>query len=286
MAKPTLQRTKPDVVPRVKEGPPEPGRASSAQVRVQGLARRYVLYMPSSVADAAPPPLLLNLHGSTSYAEEQLWLSGARAAAERHHIAVVAPEAVERSWNVPAEAERPCDVLYLNAVVSHVRAQLGQESACSLFATGFSGGARMLGEYAARGAHPLAAMAPVGGVRPPTGCALERVPAGIAFHGALDQINPYAGGGLPHWQSGVEEAMAAWAGQLGASPAADVELEPGVTQRLYTGGRQPLERYCLAQMGHHWPGCSTALGAPFDPPSTAVNATETMLAFFAGVSAW
>lgn len=251
-----------------------------------GGQRRYVLRMPARCDNPAQLPLLLNLHGSTSYPEEQLWLSGLGRTADTHGLAIIAPEAQRRAWNTPYRSELADDTLFITAAVEHATRLLGQSGQPLLFATGFSGGARMLSQLVSRQTLPLTAIAAVAGVRTIDASADLKPPALVAFHGLLDQVNPYAGGGQPYWQTGVEHAIGGWARALGATHLERQQSSPGVEHQRFTDGHRRLELYTVADLGHHWPGCPQALGAPFDPPSQACQASEVMVDFFRREHDW
>jgi len=59
-----------------------------------------------------------------------------------------------------------------------------------VYATGFSGGARMTSQLACDDAGLFAAVAPVSGLRRPKPCATTRAVPVISFHGSADPIDP------------------------------------------------------------------------------------------------
>ncbi|HEY6463917.1 MAG TPA: hypothetical protein VIY73_27290 [Polyangiaceae bacterium] len=133
---------------------------------------------------------------------------------------------------------------------------------------------------------PVAAIAPVGGVRLPTPCKSGRPVSVIAFHGTGDPVNAYDGGAKPEWSYGVESAAAKWASHDGCAPAARTSHPAqGVQLAQYGGctGGAAVELYTIEGMGHEWPGGppqSAARVAHLGTQSSAVDANEVMWAFF------
>ena len=280
----TYARTTPDSVAMAEEGPPQPGVARSQRLVSDGVERRFVLYVPKTHDGVTPLPLVLNLHGSTSYPEEQLMLSDFTAAADRHGVAVLAPEGLQRLWNAPHDATRVDDAAFIARAIDRA-SDLVALDASSCYATGFSGGARMLAPLVSRLPQELRAIAPVSVIRFPTDCPSQRRPAVLAFHGGLDKVNPYQGGGLAYWQTGVEHEVQAWARPNGVLHDTQEEhTDNGVTHTVFGQGPHRVELYRIQKLGHIWAGHPTPLGELFDPPNTAVSATEQMLAAFTALA--
>ena len=84
-------------------------------------------------------------------------------------LAVASPQAENGRWNVPVDSSRADDVAYVSDVIDHVSAQLCVDSA-RVYATGFSGGARMSSLLACKLNTRIAAIAPVAGLRWPAPC--------------------------------------------------------------------------------------------------------------------
>src|SRR4051812_1684241 len=198
-----------------------------------GLERTLVLYVPSSYDGHRSLPLILNLHGSSSTAEEQMLRSELARTAEQKRVIIAAPEGILPAppvgfrWNVPGvtttDPAAPDDEQFLTDVLDHLEATLCVDRT-RVYGAGYSGGGRMISQYACDHAHRLAAIAPVAGLRAgppvagpdgpqpdPAGCQPGRAVPVIAFGGTADPVNPYPGGGAPYWQYGYEVAQARWA---------------------------------------------------------------------------
>lgn len=266
--------------------------------------RAYAVAPTASARDVGPLPLVLTCHGSGSTAVEQLALSGLEAIAQRHGVLVVAPEGALRTgvgyaWAVPhtpgAEAG-PDDAAFLLALVDRLVAG-GYADPTRVYATGLSGGARLVCQLA--GDHPdrVAAVGAVAGLRagapdparpahpdPATWSPDQAVPV-VAFHGTADTVNPYAGGGRPYWGYPVEEALARWAARRGlAGPPLEDRVSPHVVRVAYDDGAgdRPVQLYRVSGGGHTWPGSRAPVPPGMGAVTAEIDATATMWTFFAG----
>jgi polyhydroxybutyrate depolymerase len=176
--------------------------------------RTYRLFVPPGYDGHQRLPLVLDLHGSGGSSAGQARNSGLEmvsAGGERFIVATL--DAVDARWNVPIQNGRPDDVAYVSDVIDHVAARVCTDLA-RVYATGFSGGARMTSLLGCRLAARIAAIAPVSGLRlPGAGCSGGAVPV-LTFHGLADPQNTYEGhvpdrGG--EWLESVPDALAGWA---------------------------------------------------------------------------
>src|SRR6185295_398812 len=125
-----------------------------------------------------------------------------------------------------------------------------------IYATGFSGGARMTSLLGCVLNARIAAIAPVSGLRWPAPCGGRPIPV-LTFHGLADPQNTYAGHADrgAEWVESVPDALAGWAGHNGCQP--DVILEdpegPLSTMR-YAGCREGAEVRMIRidGLGHTW----------------------------------
>jgi polyhydroxybutyrate depolymerase len=220
------------------------------------------VYVPRGYTGHHAVPLVLNLHGSSSNGLNQLAGSDMQRAADRHGFLVavpnggtslpgspggyawVLPGVPDTSGQLPSPDDRD-DVRFLSDTISTV-----SDTFCvntqRVYATGFSGGARMASLLACRLSDRRAAVAPVAGLRAgnpdaadptrpdPTTCEPARSVPVLAFHGRADQVNPFTGDGAPYWQYSVPEAFDRWADPNGCRPEPNErQLTPHVTLRGY-----------------------------------------------------
>jgi len=122
---------------------PRESGVSSQQLMSGGRPRMYRLFVPPGYDGHERLALVLDLHGSGGSSAGQSRNSGFEmlsASGERFIVATL--DAVDARWNVPIENGRPDDVAYVSDVIDHVAARLCTDVA-RVYATGFSGGARM-----------------------------------------------------------------------------------------------------------------------------------------------
>src|SRR5262249_31106141 len=132
--------------------------AGSTTVTIpQGSARRIALvHVPAGYTGKKQVPLVLNLHGSGSTADDQRLFTGMNRTANADGFVVAYPQGAIPDgsgfdWNVPGQpliggrkvpAGSPSDVAFLGALITTL-----EGSYCidphRVYATGFSGGARM-----------------------------------------------------------------------------------------------------------------------------------------------
>ena len=145
-----------------------------------GVERTVLVHAPAGGKELA---LVLDLHPSGGTAASQREATKLRALADREGFAVAYPQAAIAhdggyQWHVPGsplvggqpEPAGPDDVAFIAEAIERIdRALGGRVDRARIFATGFSGGARMSSSLGC--ALPqLRAIAPIGGVRAPEPC--------------------------------------------------------------------------------------------------------------------
>jgi polyhydroxybutyrate depolymerase len=220
-----------------------------------GKARTYRLFVPPGYGQSQLP-LVLDLHGSGGDAESQARTSGLEALAATENFLVATLQGEEGQWNVPIEAGRPPDVAYVSAVIAHVTARVCADLT-RVYATGFSGGARMTTLLGCALGWRLAAIAPVAGLRMPASTCSTRPMPVLAFHGLADATNPYDGHapGRAAWVESVPEALAGWAQHNGCAGKVVLEDPPGPLSTMrYDGCKDGAEVRLIRidGLGHRW----------------------------------
>ncbi|MGH9171281.1 MAG: alpha/beta hydrolase family esterase [Acidimicrobiales bacterium] len=281
------------------------GKSATAGTSVEsfqigGRTRTVRVHVPTGYSGSQPVALVLNLHGSASDAVEQEGFTGMDATSDSDGFIVAFPQAMipdgaGYDWNVPGvplvggravPAGSPDDVTFLTSLV-HVLEQRYCVSSERVYATGFSGGARMSSQLACDASTVFAAVAPVSGLRLPTPCPATRAVPILSFHGTADPVDPYNGHGQAYWVYSVPQAAKYWAVKDGCGASAATSTPAAtVTLTKYSGCRDGavVELYTIAGEGHEWPGgphlgkrITRALG----PQTTAVDADQLIWAFFA-----
>jgi polyhydroxybutyrate depolymerase len=264
---------------------------STLHVRVGGHTRTVLVHVPRSYTATIRVPLVLNLHGSGGTAAAEERLTGMDAQSELDGFLVAYPQALIRSgsgfdWNIPGEplpdgvrapAHPPDDLAFLTLLVGDLEGDycvnIGR-----VYATGFSGGARMTSVLACDDSNFFAAVAPVSGLRWPDPCPTIRAVPLLAIHGSADHVDPYRGHGQPYWTYSVPEAAADWAHQDDCRSRPVVAPEKhgvDVTAFLSCPGHAAVELLTVQGGGHVWPG-GTALG----PGAKVLDADSLIWAFF------
>jgi len=281
-----------EVTPRPASG------TSTLRLTVAGVERLVILHV-SAGDPSSPIPLVLNMHGSQSTAAEQEALTGMDATADADDFIVAYPQGAIPAgggfeWNVPGQplvggsavpTGSPDDVTFLEDVVSDIEHD-HCVNADRVYATGFSGGARMASQLGCDASTTIAAVAPVSGLRLPVPCASTRPVPVVAFHGTADPVDPYLGNGQAYWTYSVPAAASRWAAHNGCAAGPVVsQVAPSVTRTAYgpCTADASVELYTLAGEGHEWPGGPTlprSLTRILGPQSDAVDANTVMWAFF------
>jgi polyhydroxybutyrate depolymerase len=276
-----------------------PSGSTTSSLRIGGHTRTVIVHIPAGYTGKTKVPLVLNMHGSGSNAAQQELFSGMDVESDAAGFIVAYPQGLIPSgqgfdWNVPGvpliggaapPKNAANDMQFLSLLVAVL-----QERYCvnrsRVYATGFSGGARITSQLACEYSNIFAAVAPVSGLRRPTPCQTIRSVPIVAFHGTADPVDPYNGHGQAYWTYSVPQAERYWASQDECSThAATSTPDPGVTLTTYShcGGGAVVELYSITGEGHEWPDgpkLTKKVTRVLGPQSTAVNADAVMWAFF------
>ncbi|HVB70436.1 MAG TPA: PHB depolymerase family esterase [Acidimicrobiales bacterium] len=284
---------------------PSPGCAAAASagsttlsLTVAGRARTVIVHVPRGYQPTVPTALVLNLHGTGSTAQAQEGFSGMNRTANADTFLVAYPQAAipfstGYAWNVPHEPlfggapvppGSPNDVTFLAAVVVQLETNYCVNES-EVYAAGFSDGARMASQLACDESGIFAAVAAVSGLRRPTPCPTTRPVSVIAFHGLLDQIDPYRGHGQAYWTYSVPTATSKWGHQDHCSVTTITTKSSHFSETTYPrcAGHATVRLYTIPGEGHEWPGGPTmppALTSVLGPQTNVVNANDLMWSFF------
>jgi len=274
--------------------------STTLTVSVAHRQRIAIVHVPIGYSSSKNAALVLNLHGSGTTAADQEAFTAMDGTADSDGFIVAYPQGLIPDgsgfdWNVPGvalvggravPAGSADDVTFLTTLV-HVLEQRYCIDPHRVYATGFSGGARMASQLACDASGTFAAVALVTGLRHPDPCPVTRPVPILTFHGTADPVDPYGGHGQAYWTYSVPQAAEDWAVSDGCTvPAAPSEAGTGYTVTRYTGcaGGAAVELYTITGEGHEWPGgpilprrLTRVLGAQSD----AVDANSIIWAFFA-----
>jgi polyhydroxybutyrate depolymerase len=263
----------------------------------QGVARRYLLFRPPTVATSGAVVLFLHGTGGTaSWAADE---TGWPALAARENVLLALPEGLPPNprkapkfltnpprWN-DAGDEGPDDVGFLAAVIADV---VRRESADPrrVYLSGFSNGAGMAFRFAAERAELLAAIAPVAGYCGVNDPRPSRPVPTLYLLGTADPLVPLQGGlvrlpwgGPPRPRPPVMQTLTKWASAIGCDPVPVTESDADGVKRERFPGDAEYQAIFVEGLGHHWPGGQGRLDPRFGgTPSDRLDATETIWAFF------
>jgi len=210
----------------------------------------------------------MDVHGTGGNPAQQEALSQVEEVAEAWNCIVVAlaakylmADCVRGTWNVDRHESDIDDVAVIRALIEHLKADY-QIDAQRIYATGFSGGARMSSRLACNLSDQIAAIAPVAGLRFPENCAPARPVPVITFHGMKDNVNHYVHqpDSPPYWRSGLEDALEGWvtANQCKNGESTAKALTATLNKIRYDNCTADIVFYQSTDTGHTWPGSPSA----------------------------
>jgi len=253
------------------------------KVEVDGRERSYLMHVPKGVDALTPIPVVFVFHGWSGQPEDMVGTTDFNYIADQKGYLAVYPRGTgsadnDLSWN----AGICCGFALNNHIdeAAFVRAMLADLNGIAridpkrTYATGFSNGAFLSYRLACEMSDTFAAVAPVGGVLVFPECRPQEPVSVIHFHGRIDNVVPYEGGGtlIENAFPSVEESIETWAELDGCAgePKTD-EPAKNVVHTAYNSCRAgtAVELYAINYFGHRWPLINT------------FPASETIWAFFA-----
>jgi polyhydroxybutyrate depolymerase len=271
--------------------PTLPDGSSAQQLTVGTAPRTFRLYVPARLG-SAPVPLVVMLHGGFGSGSQAESSYGWNQRADADRFVVAYPDGLDRAWAVgdgccgSPGRDGVDDVSFIRQMAAWV-SQRRPIDTRRVFATGISNG----GMLAYRLACDTTLFAAIG---PDSATLLGPCPSPapvsvIHIHGLADTRVRYGGGegnGVGHINGpAVESVVQRWR-RVASCDAPSVSVRDVVTTSVATcpNGRT-VELITIDGAGHQWPGApgrpliERALG--LDPPSSALDATQTIWMFFA-----
>ncbi len=265
-----------------------------------GTERRFRLELPAGYDPSRPYPVVLALHSLTVDYRIVPGMAGFADMAKRYPFISVSASGLVSTvpyWNAAPVAENG-DVVFIGDLLDHLEQTLCVDRA-RVFSLGMSNGAQMSSLLACRFPDRITGIGPIAGVEFNEPCAGAPVPV-IAFHGVVDPIVPYTGGGLNSvtianqnlykgavpagtpTPTGVDESMQRWARHNGCDPdPVETRVSPEVRKRTWSNCKAATEIYLVDNGGHAWPGKpQPAFEKAFGHGTTDIDATALMFAFF------
>lgn len=266
---------------------------SDQSVQAGGLNRTFHLYRPGGLS--GPAPLVVMLHGGYGDGAQAERAYNWDGQADGGRFVVAYPDGLDRAWNAGTCCGIPTkrnidDVGFITAMVAAIEAQMSVDPA-RVYVTGMSNGAMMALRLGCQ-TDLFAAVAPVAGTLL-TDCSHATPTSVLQIHGTADDRVPFDGGpgkaktlsGAPNVDGpSVPAVNATWRGIDGCGTPTTSTVGAATTQMADCPGGRTVELVSVAGAGHQWPGgvpspLAQRLG-DLPPPSTALNATDTIWRFF------
>lgn len=239
-----------------------------------GLERTYILYVPASYTPGTPVPLLLNFHGYTSNALEQMFYGDFRSIADTAGFIIVHPMGTvdilgSTHWNVGWGTSTVDDVSFARSLIDTLSATYSIDPE-RIYSTGMSNGGFFSYRLACDLSDRIAAIASVTGSMNNTqfsSCNPEHPMPVMEIHGTADGTVAYDGNIL---FAPIPNVVNFWVDFDACNPTAtytaidDIDPTDGCTAEhyLYSGGANgtTVEHYKIIGGAHTWPGSAFNIG--------------------------
>jgi polyhydroxybutyrate depolymerase len=244
-----------------------------------GVQRNFILYVPANYNPSTPVPLLLNFHGYTSNAYQQMWYGDFRAIADSAGFIIAHPNGTldfngTTHFNVGWGASNTDDVGFAEDLIDSIAANYSIDLG-RVYSTGMSNGGFMSFHLACNLSNKIAAVASVTGSMSSftyTNCNPSHPTPVLQIHGTADPTVPYAGSSFGQ---SIDNVMSYWAAfnncqLVGDTTAlANISTNDGstVSRIVYDMGdcNASAELLKLQGAGHTWAGSSINLnGTNYD----------------------
>lgn len=288
-AGPTLGRSDSDPTAASGCSPSRPHDAgdTTGTIMSGGQDRTYILHIPPSYDGAAAMPVVFNLHGFGSNAQQQANYSRFPEKADAEGFIVVSPNGTgnPQMWSFPflGTVDEPA---FIGTLLDRLEADLCIDAA-RVYAAGMSNGAAISTFIACAMPDRIAAIAEVAATAGPRLCETKQPIPIITFRGTEDICVPYEGGtsqcGLNLPVISAEESIRLWGEHNNCSDVpATTRFADDVLVTAYSecGRFSAALLYTIDGGGHTWPGAADVprLGAT----THSIDATDLIWEFFQG----
>ncbi|MGB3077934.1 MAG: PHB depolymerase family esterase [Saprospiraceae bacterium] len=233
-----------------------------------GLQRDYILYVPASYVPGTPAPLVLNFHGYTSNAFEQMFYGDFRPIADTAGFLIVHPNGTvdqlgNTHWNVGWGTSNVDDIGFTSDLIDSLSAQYAIDQN-RIYSTGMSNGGFMSYFLACGLSDRIAAIASVTGsmnVNQLTTCDPQHPMPVMEIHGTSDPTVAYTGNII---FAPIPSVLAYWVAFNACHTPPDQNSIPDINtgdgctaeHYLYANGTNgvEVEHYKIINGVHAWPG--------------------------------
>ncbi len=253
-----------------------------------GLIREYKIYIPASYDGSTAFPLVFNLHGRTSTADQQMLYTNFNAIADTANFILCYPQGTKEPitnvtfWNIGAVPGITVnDVDFIVKLIDVISSQYSINQN-RVYACGMSNGGYLSYKLACE-SNKFAAIASVtGSMVVPYSCSTQPPIPIMQIHGTADPVvnyNGFAG------SEKIEDLVTFWVNknQCDATPVTtnipDIAVDGTTTVHyLYQNGvnNHTVEFYKVENGGHTWPGATINIGVT----SRDFNASKEIWRFF------
>ena len=266
--------------------------AQTDSFRVDGVYRNYSVHLPAAYNASTAHPLVLNLHGYTSNAQQEEIYTQMDASSDQNNYIVVYPNGIANYWNSwgPAGTTYGAnDVKFLTELIDTISARY-HVNPKRVYSCGMSNGGYMTYTLACNLANKLAAIASVAGTMSNytyAHCNVSRHIPVMHVHGTTDPVVSYATGA--NNSIGAEQTVAFWRDTDACATISDTTALPNTSQT--DGSTVQVIRYqnCPANNevlfykitggGHTWPGGFIDIGSNGNT-NRDISATDEIWNFF------
>lgn len=277
-----------DADPEPASAPPRPA-IEKAQLDIDGLARTYRVFAPSTLEPGSPAPLVLVFGGVGNSADNMVNATEFDRAASVGNFVVAYPEGIDLTWNAGfccagGTTSGVDDVEFLSRLIDELVADYGIDPG-RVFATGVSAGAMMAYRLGCELSGRIAGVGSVAGAMILDQCQPEEAVPVIEIHGTADPLVPYEGGlvrpeGVATQPAPSSRAVVERWASLNGCPVGPEETTQGPVSTLAwtdCSSGADVKLVTVEGGGHTW--FAEGLG----PANGAVDATTLIWDFFSSV---
>jgi polyhydroxybutyrate depolymerase len=249
-----------------KANPSPSSGVQHASLTVGGVKRTYRLYIPPSLDQKQPAPLVVGLTGCPSIGDDMAAGSHLDDQATIGGFVIVYPDPVGGCWNTGSCCGNADDFSFISRLLDRLTTDLRIDKG-RIFAAGFSAGAIMSFSLACKLSDRLAAIASVAGREDLLDCTPARALSVLEMHGTDDAAVPYTGGA---------SAVQRWVGLDACTGNPTLTTSGITTTSIWSNCRGgTVVRFDTIEGGHHqW------FGSTFDPVPGEPNSTAVVWDFF------
>lgn len=258
-----------------------------------GVQRRYLYYVPDNYNPQKPTPLVLSIHGFSSWPRNQMDITQWNTLADQYGFIVVYPSGTgfPKRWRLPQSSSNMPqtydDVKFLSQLIDRMQQEYNIDPQ-RIYVNGLSNGGGMSVALGCELSDRIAAVGSVAGAYfyPLEACRPIRPVPMIAFHGTADPIVPFNGGSFQNLGASLPD-VADWIKQRaelnGCASVPRVILDQDTVSSIeyfQCNENASVIFYTIYGGGHTWPGGNPLPSWIAGYTSSAVSATELMWKFY------